>query len=62
MNEQDGHEMLVARAKALKTIAMKYIELHNLDTGTHELSPLRIEQILEKEVEKLEPGCGHRVN
>ena len=61
MNEHDGHEMLVARCKALEAIALKYMELHNLETGTTYFTEKELKMFLEKEVERLEPGCQHQV-
>lgn len=56
MNEQDGHDMLVARCRALEQIALECFE---------ELcSPLSSEvckQRLEAAIERLAPGCGHKV-
>jgi hypothetical protein len=47
--------------RALEQIALKYIELHNLDTGTHNESPETYRRWLESEVEKLAPGCSYLV-
>ncbi len=54
MNERDGHEMLVARAKALKEIALEcFLELcAPLDRSV-------CEKRLEQAVEERAPGCGH---
>lgn len=56
MTEADGHEMLVARCKALKQIALEcFLEL---------CSPLdekACERRLEEAINNYAPGCGHRV-
>lgn len=54
MNEQDGHEMLVARMKALEDIALGcFLELcAPLDEAT-------CRQRLEAAIEVIAPGCGH---
>lgn len=61
MNEHDGHEMLVARCKALEAIALKYMELLNINTNTYIYSSEELKQNLEEEVEHLAPGCQHQV-
>lgn len=60
MNEQDGHEMLVARCKALEEIALYYIMLHAIGTGTHLLTEAAARSDMEKHVERLAPGCSHQ--
>lgn len=60
MNEIDCHNMLVARCKALEEIALDYVLLHALDTGTGTPSEADCKRWLEARVEKLAPGCSHR--
>ena len=57
MNENDGHEMIVARMKALEEIALDYMLLHALDTGTHTPTQKELKEQLEQKVLKL---CGWR--
>jgi hypothetical protein len=57
MNENDGHEMLVARMKALEAIALEcFFEL---------CAPFEEEKEykrkLEAAIEERAPGCGHKV-
>lgn len=61
MNERDGHEMLIARMKALKAVALRYAILHYIDTATSPFTDAEVERMVEAEVEKLAPGCSHAV-
>ena len=61
MNENDGHEMLVARMKALEAIALDYMTLYMYQTATHFDSEAEIKARLEKCVEDRAPGCSHQV-
>jgi hypothetical protein len=54
MTEQDGHEMLVARCKALEQIALECFE-----ELCSPLSKEICEQRLERAIENIAPGCGH---
>ena len=56
MNENDGHEMLVARCKALKQIALECFE-----ELCSPLSTAVCEQRLEAAIERIAPGCSHQV-
>lgn len=60
MNEQDGYAMMLARCKALEEIALNYMTLHQLETGTHEVCPVEHKRRLESQIEKLAPGCSHQ--
>jgi hypothetical protein len=60
MNEHDGHEMLVARCKALEKIASKLIGDASANTG-YLLTPEKIKKQLEVAVEHEAPGCSHSV-
>lgn len=59
MNENDGHEMLVARMKALEAIAIDYMTLYMYESATHFDSEKEIKQRLEKMVETRAPGCSN---
>lgn len=59
MDEQDGHMMLVARAKALETIALKYMELYHFETATRFVSDDELKESLERQIEIRAPGCSH---
>lgn len=59
MDEEDGNAMNQARMRALEGIALRYMMLHQLDTATYFETEEELKVSLEKEVEKLAPGCGH---
>lgn len=58
MNEQDGHEMLVARCKALEEITLE-IMLTHASMFRRPIDPDKMKEIIEERVETIAPGCGH---
>lgn len=52
MTEQDGHEMLVARMKALETIALQQLDLSHASNGYPKTKD-ELKEELEQRVEKI---------
>lgn len=61
MNAEDGHAMLVARCMALEEIALQYMLLYTLETATYFPTDKEHKESLEKQVERIAPGCSHLV-
>lgn len=59
MNEQNGHEMLVARCQALEEMYLNIATMFMYETATSLSTPEEIKSSMEKEIERLAPGCGH---
>lgn len=59
MNAEDGHEMLVARCQALETMYMNIATLFMYETATSFSTEEEIKASMEKEINRIAPGCGH---
>ena len=52
MDERIGHEMLVARCKALEAVALHYLTLLMYEQATEFSTPEQLKQCIERDINK----------